>query len=125
MSKTFSVPMAAESAHIQFSVYATGTASWKASDRFHVKIGIADVNLGDFTEKTNSGLTQGVVWRRTMDSDDANEHHVFLEVPSDYFLGCKLTLAFEVFMKESISRKSAGVDNLVISAIGVNTCGDN
>jgi hypothetical protein len=123
MSKVFSVPLYAESVRVQFSIYATGTSSWKASDQFHAKIGIADVNLGDFTTKSETGTTQGVMWGRSMDDNDANEHHVSMEVPRDYYLTGKLTLAFEVSMKESIARKSAGVDDLLITALGVDTCG--
>lgn len=125
MSKVFTVPMDAQSVRIGFSIYTMGTSTWKMSDQFHAKVGIADVNFGDFTHSSKSGTTQGIAWHRTIDQEDANKHHISLEVPTDYFIAGKLTLAFEVFMKESIARKSAGVDNLIIIAVGLDRCGDS
>ncbi|CAB9498740.1 expressed unknown protein [Seminavis robusta] len=120
MSKAFAVPAKAESLTVAFSVYTTGASAWKDTDQFRAKVGIADINLGDFTLAQASGTTQDVAWSRV--EKEHNHHVVHLEVPREYFLAGKLSLALEVSVREGIHRKSAGVDNLVITAVGVNAC---
>lgn len=120
-SKVFEVPSHSDSALLEFSVYSFGEA-WTSSDEFHLKIGIADLHLGDFSVASSQGSEQGISWSRVVDSDSANHHHVTVEIPLDYYLNGKLSLSFEVVMSEAIAKKSAGIDNLMISARGVDTC---
>jgi hypothetical protein len=124
MSKVFAVPSESELVKLEFSVYVTGVSSWGSEDQFHVKVGIADINLGDFTDASALGTTQDISWSRRF-ADAGSHHMVVMDVPREYFLGGELTLAFEVAIKDSIARKSAGVDNLVITGIGANPCDVN
>jgi hypothetical protein len=121
MSKVFAVPSGVERLKVAFSVYATGVASWGSDDQFRVKVGIADINLGDFTQTSANGITQDITWSRRATAA-LNHYEVVLDIPREYFLGREVTLAFEAAIKDSIARKSAGVDNLVITAIGANPC---
>jgi len=123
VSKVFAIPTESDSVVVQFSLYTIGTSAWKSSDQFHVRVGIADINMGDFTKQASNGSSQDITWSRTaVDSD--NHHRISLEITREYYLTGKLTLAFEVATRESIARKSAGVDNLIITARGVDSCGD-
>ena len=46
-----------------------------------------------------------------------------MEIAREFYLSGELSLAFEVETKVPIAKKSFGVDNLVITALGVNACG--
>ena len=124
VSKVFDVSTEAESVHVGFSLYTIGSVSWKRADKVHVKVGIEDIDLGDFNNAVNKGTTEGIKWSRAVDIADSNVHHIDLEFSREYYVSGELSLAFEVALKESIAKKSAGVDNLVITALGVNSCGD-
>jgi len=122
VSKVFAVSAAAESVLVQFSVYTLGSSNWKSTDKFQVNVGIADINLGNFNDAQSEGNLDGIVWSRAVDQADANHHHIELVVTREYYSTGELSLAFEVAMKVAINKKSAGVDNLVIMARGVNSC---
>jgi len=121
VSKVFDVPTKAGSVDVKFNVYNIGSSAWKISDEFHVKVGIADVALGDFNQ-ASEGSTQGITWSRVVDSADPTKHTVNMEISREYYLTGKLSLALEVVTEETIAKKSAGVDNFVITALGVNAC---
>ena len=134
VSKTFRVPDNAESIQLEWSIYTLGKVPWNMrKDEFHVKVGISDVTVLGGEEGYNKGynkdhysLDDGIEFGVETDDHDQNHHHVKMEISNrDYYPTGELALSFHVVMTESISKKSAGVDNLVILAVLVDDkCGN-
>jgi len=117
-SKTFNIPADADKVTVSFKLYEFGT--WGASDKFSVKVGSADLDLGAISLETEkSGSVSGISWSRRRFDGVVKSHQVSITVPSASFLSGRLNLNFVFNLSDFISRKSGGIDDLVINAHGL------
>jgi len=116
-SKTFDIPAMASSVTVSFAIYQFG--SWDSADRVIVGIGSAHVDLQELGEAAGQGgSVDGVSWSSTP-SGNFKGRQVSLSVPASHFMSGKMTMAFSFALSDSISIKSGGIDDLVITANGL------
>jgi len=117
VSKRFTIPFDGASMTVAFSFYEIGT--WDESDCVSVTVGSTKIILGDL--RLDSGCTDKVQWTRKMASGvtGIKKHLVSVSVPGDYFLGKHIDVSVEVALHDIISKRSAGIDDVVVTVHGV------
>jgi von Willebrand factor type D domain len=141
-AKTYDVPKDAKSLTVEFLFYEID--SWEHRDRLLFIVGNTRLDLKQFgiknpSEPKNlyslSGKASGIYWQRTTETESTNlgfssfakdqKHRVSISIPSRYYAETgKLKLGFYVETSHDVWSESGGIDNIKITAHGINCQSD-